>query len=167
MKKLIPFLTFILLAYNTFSQETVRSHLVQIKGSVKIIYTYKGGAPPPEELIEKLKQPVALANTELFLKRSYYSDIVFVLKTDSLGKFEMKIKPGVYNIYLTNENNQTKKPLDKNDTDAVCEENFKMQSHGTLKIYKKGNSPLEITISEKRNPCNKLIEAAHPAKGGY
>lgn len=151
----------LLLSATGFSQNK-RNFLVHVQGIVKIIHVYKGGAAPSEEMLAKLSQPMAMANEKLFLKKSFYSGKSFVLQTDSTGYFELDIKPGVYNIYLSDEIASSKLTYAKEDSLAKCREQYKSQSHGTMRVFKKGNSPLEITIHETINPCDPLPSVAAP-----
>lgn len=145
---------------NCLSQTTIRSYFVHVKGKVNIIHTYKGGPPPSDELLEKLSKPVPMSDAKLFLKKSYYGKTVYTIQTDSAGNFEMDIKPGVFNIYLSSANSSAKKSFDKKDTLSNCEEKYMTQSYGKLRIYRKSNFPLDITIRESINPCGPLPPAA-------
>ncbi|MEP7170214.1 MAG: hypothetical protein ABI855_12650, partial [Bacteroidota bacterium] len=147
---------------NCFSQNHSSDYFVHLKGNVQIIHAYKGGAAPDKEILEKISKPVPLTDTQLFLKKTYYGSVSYTLQTDSTGNFDLNIKPGVYNIYLSGESASEKKMTDSSDVQSICEENFKSQSHGQLKVFRKGNSPLNITIKEKINPCGVLPPAAEP-----
>lgn len=166
MKKLFKFyfmaLLFLLTVKNCFSQKHASDYFVRLKGNVNIVHVYKGGAEPSREIVEETSKTVPLANIELFLKKTYYGNLTYVIQTDSSGNFDLNIKPGVYNIYLSNENASSKKMIDSTDVKSTCEEQYKTQSHGQLKVFRKGNSPVEITIRETINPCLPLPPAAEP-----
>ncbi|MEO5570828.1 MAG: hypothetical protein ABIT08_13740 [Bacteroidia bacterium] len=153
-------LLFLIDSQNCFSQFHSSNYFVHLKGTVKLIQAFMGGAAPNQEILEKMSKPAPMENAQLFLKKTYYGNISFIIQTDSFGNFDLNIKPGLYNIYLTNENSSSKKIIDSTDVKSTCEEEYKIQSHGTLKIYKKGNSPVEITISETINPCGPLPPGA-------
>lgn len=159
MKNTIIFI-FFFVSTKCFCQATVRSYYVHTKGKVFIVQAYKGGAPPTEEMLENLRKPVPLKNEKLFLKKSYYSNKVFILQTDSSGNFDLSIKPGVYNIYLSDEKSAEKKSIDRKDEQKICDEKFKTRSYGTLRVLRKSNYPFEITIEEVVNPCLPLPPAA-------
>ncbi|MFI5219058.1 MAG: hypothetical protein ACHQNT_06175 [Bacteroidia bacterium] len=163
MKCKLVFILF-LIAAPCFSQSTVRNYQILIKGKVKWIAAYKGGAAPTDEMLAELRKPVAFKNDKLFLKKSFYSNKSFLLETDSTGNFELRIKPGVYNIYLSDVKSADKKPYNKKELQATCEEEFKSQSYGTLRVYRKSNYPVEIIIEEKIDPCGPLPPAAPPAE---
>ena len=145
-----------------FSQILSGNYFVHLKGNVQIIYTYKGGAAPTEEMLKEINKCIPMANAKLFLKKTYYGNVSYVIETDTAGNFDLDIKPGVYNIYLTNENSASKKIIDSTDVKSFCEEQYKTQSHGKLKVYRKGNSPLEITINDVINPCGPLPAVVPP-----
>jgi hypothetical protein len=149
-------------AQNCLSQNQSSNYFVRLKGNVEIIHTYRGGAEPDKELLEEISKPMPLVNTKLFLKKTYYGSVSYVIQTDSSGSFDLNIKPGVYNIYLSNENASSKKMIDSSDVKSSCEEQYKIQSHGQLKVFRKGNSPINITIRETINPCGPLPPAAEP-----
>lgn len=160
--RLRSIIVFCLLLSSTGFSQNKRNFLAHVQGIVKIIHVYKGGAAPSEEMLTKLSQPMPMANEKLFLKKSFYSSKSFVLQTDSTGYFELDIKPGVYNIYLSDEIASSKLPYAKEDSLAKCREQYKSQSHGTMRVFKKGNSPLEITIHETINPCDPQPPATTP-----
>ena len=157
---LLPVL--LLSAQNCFSQGHSSNFFVRLKGNVEIIHTYKGGAEPDKKLLEEMNKPVPLMNTKLFLKKTYYGNLSYVIQTDSSGNFDLEIKPGVYNIYLTDERASSKKMIDSTDVKSTCEEQYKIQAHGQLKVFRKGNSPVSITIRETINPCGPLPPTAEP-----
>ncbi|HKR04185.1 MAG TPA: hypothetical protein VJY62_06060 [Bacteroidia bacterium] len=166
MKKLFKsyfmVLLILLTVQNCFSQKHASDYFVRLKGSVNIIHVYQGGAEPGREILEEISKPVPFINTKLFLKKTYYGNLAYIIQTDSSGNFDLNIKPGVYNIYLSDENASSKKMIDSTDVKSICEEQYKTQSHGQLKVYRKGNSPVEITIRETINPCLPLPPAAEP-----
>jgi|GEM_PF-4165288 len=163
MKNIFKYISLLLLLLTVktgFSQNHSSNYFVKLKGIVRIIHVYNGGAEPAREILDELSKPVPFVNKELFLKKTYYGDLGYVIQTDSTGHFDLDIKPGVYNIYFSNENTSGKKMIDSTDVKSTCEENYKTQSHGQLKVFRKGNSPVEITIRESINPCGPLPPAA-------
>lgn len=150
--------------HNCLSQNHSSDYFVHLKGNVQIVPVYKGGAALGKEILEKISTPVPYADAQLFLKKTYYGSVCYTLQTDTSGNFDLNIKPGVYNIYLSNDNAFSKKMLDSNDVQTICEENYKSQSHGQLKVFRKGNSPLDITIKETINPCGPLPPAVVPSR---
>jgi hypothetical protein len=163
MKKIFKYISpllILLIAKTGFSQNHSSNYFVKLKGIVRIIHAYNGGAEPTREILEEHSKLVPFVNKQLFLKKTYYGDLSYLLQTDSTGHFDLDIKPGVYNIYFSNENASEKKVIDSTDVKSTCEENYKTQSHGQLKIFRKGNSPVEITIRETINPCGPLPPAS-------
>src|SRR5262245_1264859 len=118
MKKIFKYsfhLFFLLSMTIGFSQNHSSNYFIKLKGSVKIIHAYNGGAEPAREILDEFSKPVAFVNRQLFLKKTYYSELNYVIQTDSAGNFDLDIKPGVYNIYFSNENVSEKKMIDSTD----------------------------------------------------
>jgi hypothetical protein len=147
---------FFLVHLECIGQYAPSNYPVHLKGLIQIVHTYKGGVEPFKETLEEIGKPSPMANSKLFVKKTFYGKEYYIIQTDSTGNFDLNIKPGLYNIFLSNEKEPPPKMANSKDEKTICEENFKTQSYGQLKVFNKGNSPVEITIVEKINPCGPL-----------
>src|SRR5574338_96804 len=80
----------------------------KIKAEVIFHPAYKGGAQPSPEVLERCCKPRPYANKSLYLKKNYYSEVLYKITTDAEGRFEKCMKPGVYRVYINNETNREK-----------------------------------------------------------
>ena len=79
---------------------------MSITGTINQTEMYCGGAAPPEELLNKLRQPHPLKNYKFYIKEGLVNDLdskVFAtVKTDENGYFQLELPAGKY-ILLTAE----------------------------------------------------------------
>jgi hypothetical protein len=89
-------------------ESTGEEGLVTIRGSVTWINPYKGGARPPRDVEEEGRRTKPCTNTVLHIRPAegpeeppFDLDSIPLtqLRTDSDGEFEVKLAPGVYNIF--------------------------------------------------------------------
>lgn len=73
-----------------------------VSGQVKISASYCGGAAPSEEMLEELKRERPYIGKTFYVRVGRVNDlkkaIVLKFKTDSSGKFSLKLSPGTYCI---------------------------------------------------------------------
>ena len=84
---------------------------------LKITYSssYCNGAPPPEEILDELKEPKPFENFKFYLQ----SDSTFFFETDSRGRAYITVQPGKYQLYFNTENQDRYAPFD-----LTCNEYF-------------------------------------------
>lgn len=78
------------------------AQLVELRGVVTYSTNYCGGAAPTEEIVSEMNAKKPYANIWLYIRRgeknNIRSKIVAKVKTDSLGKFSVKLRQGTYSI---------------------------------------------------------------------
>lgn len=75
---------------------------VTVRGLITYTSQYCGGARPPEELLKELATPKPYAEKVIFIKKGnqnpFTNKVLYRIKTDSLGRYSVKLKSGIYII---------------------------------------------------------------------
>ena len=95
------------------AEKKTKSYL--ITGTVEQVFQYCGGARPTEEMLDKLRKPVAYPGKKFFVRRgsvnSLKSKIIRSIISDSLGNFSVRLPAGVYS-FITEEQVNALNPKD-------------------------------------------------------
>jgi hypothetical protein len=122
---------------------------IPVKGTVYYTGIYKGGANPPQEVLDRCCTEHPYTNKTVFLKRNYFSPAIYTISTDSAGQFRKCIKPGTYGIYINNEEDPAR-------SKAIAAGKINADSLWITEPYQKivvdkNLKDLKIYIKERRN----------------
>ena len=134
------------------SKITESANAVNISGKAVYNTTYCGGARPPQHIEEKHAKKRNLQNSTIIFKNIDENNISEIkIHTDKTGRFNIKLYPGIWKYYLTNDvfkQNEEIKNLLSKDCDKLLNNSF-----GEI-IPKKDNSNLELLFHLPCNPCD-------------
>lgn len=121
-----------------------------ISSSVKVSQTsdYCGGAPPPEELLERLKTPKPFVNQTLYLfDNQQRSGEAILVKTNGSGQFTFEAEEGIYYVYLKDK--MKRDPADEKN--KGCKD-WLLRPYTEFEINRMATE-IEIHIHQQCNPC--------------
>lgn len=148
MKKILFLIAFV--PFAVMAQKTKIE--IEIKSSAQ----YCGGAQPPEEVLQELATPKALAGAVFVVVKD--KKIVATVTSDKAGKLNFKLKKGDYKIYeswrytLQTPNQMAADMFDKTCLVAEWERVYADLHVGKKKFDYKANYPL-VKICDWMVPC--------------
>ena len=120
--------------------------------NIKFTSNYCGGAPPPDDLIQRLRTPKNLASEDIYIStQNKLNDDLIKVKTDANGKLTTSLEVGTYFLYLPNKVNAT---LKKSGDATRCKE-WKNKPNGEFTVSK-GTSDIEIAIVKTCDSCGAM-----------
>ena len=128
------------------------ANLVSLKeGTAFYNSAYCNGAPPPEEILQELKEYKILKKSEIkFVNQSDKTKIVYV-KTDEKGNVLIDLPAGKWDYYLTPN-------INKNyGIDPTCEQRFK-NKYGTIEVKENAEKIPDLHFYFDCDPCDQTIK---------
>ena len=120
-----------------------------VKGIVTYHPLYHVGARPTPEILAACCSPRPLANHTLYIKENYYSKPLYIINTDSVGMFRLKMRKGNYNLYL--ENTEDKRKASHFSTEQSDSISWRTNPYFTFHVAS-DTSIIELTIQERHDP---------------
>lgn len=127
-----------------------RKKKLRITGQVTYTQLYKGGARPTEEILQQCCQPQPWRGKKIYIKKNYYSKELSVIHTDSTGNFDVCLREGTYNIYISNEKNKSlSKEIEQGKGDE--QKKWLTEPYATIIVSRDGERNFRIELKERRN----------------
>lgn len=130
------------------------NEIVKITIEMTITKDYCGGAAPSEEMLKELTSSKPLLNEKFYIVLKDEAGILLsetVHTTDETGKLTLKIKKGMYGIYLKSAAERKKIVENMEEKYRYCGAIFNDLPLGYLHAWDKGLQKVNVHI--KCNPC--------------
>jgi len=148
MKKIMILLLFSVSTY--FDVDAQSRKKIKISGDVTFTHIYKGGAAPSDEVLQRCCSPKKYAGKKLYVKKNYYSKVLYTIQTDSSGRFTACLRAGKHKLYLNNEINEAKSEAlnsGKGDEQML----WLTEPYYELEVTKNGERHFIIGLRERMN----------------
>jgi len=110
--------------------------------NVTMTSNYCGGAPPPEEMLEKLNTPKKFTNQSFFVStQKSLMDNLIEMKTTSAGTLDISLEMGTYYVFLPQKISAKLSGNDKSE--AECEK-WKNTPNGSFNVSNENSVSFNI-----------------------